>query len=864
VDDIFFTNSGQTSLIIDNSTAAGAMTVSGSTLSAANSLDVRSSGANVVDTFTGGKGDDIFRFDTTHTNGLATADILAGGGGTDTVAVTLTAANLAAVANTNGMSRIEKFTFTGSGSLTASLAINNETFVTETVAGVLYTIVGVVDASAMVGTGALTFDGALETDSAMTITGGRGADILTGGSKADTITGGYGIDTIKGGPGIDTLIGGAGNDIFTVLVKANAFLLTSAETISGGDGVDNIDITSDEGVGVTAADLINMTSIEQIEFGGTGNDSIVLSDQVFTNNGSTSIIVENSAAGTMGVNAAGVSAANSVNYRYDAAAANIAIVDTVTGGSGNDTVLFTDGRQWTSDDIINLGAGVDTITVMLGTTSTDALAAGTQSGLSNIENINLIIGGANTANAAITTADTNFVGVDATINAAGVPGVMTINAAAETDSNLTITGGTGNDILTGGTNPTKVDTIIGGLGADTIKGGRGTDILTGGAGADTFVFGATNESNTATPDSILDWSTGTDKLSVTVDLSSKVSAQTYTSTLSTAVADISAAQAALTGVAGQMVYVTGEDALYINDNSDNLLTSLDFKIGLNPAATASATVAAADVNITLTGSATATNTLTTGSGADTITGGAAADIIISGAGADIIISGNGADIITSGAGIDTITAAAGADIINSGAGADILIITGTDAIDVVVLGDNELGTATAAIGSVDIDVVTGFVLGDGKDDIKLDVSALEAIGGVIDLVLVGNGAASVADDATPVMIAGGSNATDLGGTATANILEVLDGGVEGGALETLLEINGGRALKANGAFVVGDAFLVLSDNDINSALFLIVVGSNTADNAAFASGSLTAVELLTLAGVSAAEAATDENFAFTA
>ena len=50
----------------------------------------------------------------------------------------------------------------------------------------------------MVGTGALTFNGALETDSKMTITGGRGADIITGGSKADTIDGGYGADNITG------------------------------------------------------------------------------------------------------------------------------------------------------------------------------------------------------------------------------------------------------------------------------------------------------------------------------------------------------------------------------------------------------------------------------------------------------------------------------------------------------------------------------------------------------------------------------------------------------------------------------------------------------------------------------------------
>ena len=146
MDDIFFTNSGQTSLIVDNSTAAGVIIVSGSTLSAANSLDLRSSGADTVDTFTGGKGDDTFRFDTTHAAGLATGDILAGGGGTDTVAVTLTAASMTAVANTNGMARIEKITFAGSGALTANVAINNGTFVTEIIAGVLYTVVGDVDA----------------------------------------------------------------------------------------------------------------------------------------------------------------------------------------------------------------------------------------------------------------------------------------------------------------------------------------------------------------------------------------------------------------------------------------------------------------------------------------------------------------------------------------------------------------------------------------------------------------------------------------------------------------------------------------------------------------------------------------------
>ena len=603
-----------------------------------------------------------------------------------------------------------------------------------------------------------------------------------------------------------------------------------------------------------------MSSIEMIEFGGAGDDSIVLSDQVFTNNGATSIKVENSAAGTMGVNAAGVSAVNSVNYQYDAAAANIAIVDTVTGGSGNDTVLFTDGRQWTSDDIINGGAGVDTITVMLGTTSTDALAAGTQSGLSNIENINLIVGGANTANAAITTADANFVGVDATINAAGVPGVMTINAAAETDSNLTITGGTGNDILTGGTNPTKTDTISGGLGADTIKGGRGVDILTGGAGADIFAYTATNESNTSTSDSIKDFVSGTDNIFITVDLSTKVSAQTYNTTLTAAVTSVSAAQAALTGVAGQMMYVTDENALYVNDNSDNLLTSLDYKINVNPAATATATIATGDVDIKITGAAAVTNTLTTGGGDDQIIGGSDADIIISGAGADIIISGAGADIIGGGAGADTITVAAGADVITPGAGIDILIITGTDAIDTIKLADAEIGVATAAANSVAADQVTGFEFASGKDILKIDISAIIAIDGVTALKMVGNGAIDVAAGAG-VLQSGGANATTMEGD-TVNYLEVQSGGNDGAALETLLEVNGGRDLTTDGVWTVGESFLVLSDNNIDTMLYLIVVQAATNNGVTFAVGALLAVELIDLVGVVNATASHADNFVF--
>ena len=62
-------------------------------------------------------------------------------------------------------------------------------------------------------------------------------------------------------------------------------------------------------------------------------------------------------------------------------------------------------------------------------------------------------------------------------------GGIFINASAEDDSKITMTGGAGADTLIGGA---KANTIDGGLGADTLSGGAAVDTLIGGAGVDTF------------------------------------------------------------------------------------------------------------------------------------------------------------------------------------------------------------------------------------------------------------------------------------------------------------------------------------------------------------------------------------------
>jgi Ca2+-binding RTX toxin-like protein len=71
----------------------------------------------------------------------------------------------------------------------------------------------------------LVFDGSLETNALLEVTGGLGNDVITGGNGRDILSGGGGDDTLKGmgggddltgGIGDDTMVGGEGNDTYYV------------------------------------------------------------------------------------------------------------------------------------------------------------------------------------------------------------------------------------------------------------------------------------------------------------------------------------------------------------------------------------------------------------------------------------------------------------------------------------------------------------------------------------------------------------------------------------------------------------------------------------------------------------------------
>lgn len=158
------------------------------------------------------------------------------------------------------------------------------------------------------GTGALTIGAAARAATAMTITGGEGADSIAMENAADVLTGGLGTDTLV--VSVAAILGGievnlgATDQVVSMNGSANSAVQSSFE---------NVDLSAYTGFGAVVT-------------GSTGANSIVgtgLADQITGGNGA----------------------------------------DTITGGAGNDTIDLTETTA--AADVVNFNAastnGVDTI-----------------------------------------------------------------------------------------------------------------------------------------------------------------------------------------------------------------------------------------------------------------------------------------------------------------------------------------------------------------------------------------------------------------------------------------------------------------------------------------------------------------------
>ncbi len=730
--DAFFTNGAITTIAIKDTEATAALTVNATALTAANSVNVDANGgAAINDSLVGGAGNDTFNFTTaTSATALTATDTVTGGSGTDTLAVSL-ATNALTGDTLTGVTNIEVITVKDSGAnLAASMTSGDGVFVTTTT-GTIQTTVGIVNASAMTGGGIFTFNGSGETDSTMSITGGVGADVLTGGGKSDTIIGGTGTDGINGGAGADNLSGGDGVDTFTVSTLADFISLSAVETVSGGAGDDVLTFTVDGATAVNSTDLTGISSIETITFAGNNTNSIVLTDAVFTANGAATLkITDSNAAGAMTVNASALTAVNSVQVTGNVGGA---ISDSLVGGAGNDTFTISTATSATAlaaADTITGGSGTDTLTISTATNALTGFTFVTATGLEAITMTGSKAVGSAAGNLVLGDAVFETV-VGATINASGITaeGVF-IDASGELLSTLLITGSGIADSFIGGA---KSDTINGGVGADTITGGLGADSLSGGVDADIFVYTLVTQSNSSNTDTITDFTVGADKLNITLDYNAQSTALDINATVQTARAGTALIQDNLSGARGQATYDTTGSALYINVNNDNLLTTADYKININPASTAANSILTGDINFIITGGSNA-DVIVAG-GADTITGGAGADAITGGAGADVFVQ-TGAIAALAGDSLDVVL---GTDLIritgaNVGNGDTTLTVTSTTAAAAAAMSElNHFTTALADDAAViaAIQTVTSttptfylvFNTGDGQAQIWFDANS---------------------------------------------------------------------------------------------------------------------------------------------
>ena len=777
--DAVYTANGATTLsIVDGDLTQGTLTVNASALTATNGVvTTGNTSTGVNDSLVGGAGADTFQFSTT--TGLEAGDTVTGGAGTDTIILSAAAAAVTSVLTATTL--VENVTTTGTAG-DVIITVGADTVIAA--AGTL-----TVDASSVTNSAFdLAYNGSAVTTvtKVQNVTGTVGDDTIAGGSGNDIIVGGDGADSITGGVGIDNLSGGAGNDIFAVATLGAGFVgLTTAETVSGATGNDTLQFAAGAVV-IAASDLVSVSGIETIEIQNTTQTaSLTLTDAFYTTNGATTLAVNSSTAttGVLTLAASTLSAANSVQLNMSSTTNNAAHV--INLGSGNDTVT-ADLIALDSGTIAG-GAGTDTLVISANTGAGAITAAATVTGFETVSfltagvagTFNLVVNDANVAAAATQT-----------INGSNLTGTLLWNGAAELDGKFSITGGAGADSLTGGS---LVDTISGGAGADVITGGLGADVLAGGIGADTFVYATVAQSNGTNTDSITDFTTGTDKLQVTLDYSTLTTALDINAVRASAgVAGTSLAQDTLSGQRGQYVYDTSSSSLFINFNADNLLTTSDYKIGINAASTATASIVDGDINFV-------------------ITGGTNADVITAGGGADTIDGGSGADSITGGAGADSITGSAGADTIVGGAAADRIVLTDAEAVaDVVIMtgttaaliateaGTNAGATSTYAAGSVG-ETITGFT----STEDKLHFAAAlvtNVLGTEVDTLL------EIAKAGTVTNVARFVQVTD---TAAADNVDTFAGAV------TVL-----NALTTT-AVAIGDSFIAAMDNDTNTYLYLV-------------------------------------------
>lgn len=288
----------------------------------------------------------------------------------------------------------------------------------------------------------------LDTDDRVVVETGAGKDridassvapagfalTLDGGRDDDTILGSQGGDWIMAGDGNDIVRGNAGNDVVSLGAGNDTFTWAAGDGFDAIDGLDGEDLLIAEGAG--GADRFSLSAIgASLYLEHVNVDSGLIAD------GIEAVRVQ-TLGGSDVVNIGNLATTAVVSLIVDLGNDKAADVVSLAGSAGADAFSVS-------------GSG-GTASVMVGTTKVSLAGADAKDVLSF----------------ALGDSDDN------------------LDASQLGGTNLSVTGGQGNDA------------IIGGAGNDVLNGGDGADMLTGGAGTDRFVYTSAFESQVGARDTI--------------------------------------------------------------------------------------------------------------------------------------------------------------------------------------------------------------------------------------------------------------------------------------------------------------------------------------------------------------------------
>lgn len=548
----------------------------------------------------------------------------------------------------------------------------------------------------------------------LAITGNDGANTITGTNFTDSIFAGGGNDIIVNTKGDDDVDAGAGNDVINVLLETDHI----NGVLDGGDGVDEVRFSSTV-TGDTLAFNASDVNLEKATITST-----------------IAVNVDASAYGGVdshGLTITGNAAANVVDgSEFDDIIDGLGGNDVMRGNGGNDTFVVRSQADLAAGKTYDGGDGFDVLQY-----------ASTTAGTLAVNNSGAVL--------------IDLEGVTMTGSAA-----LNVDASGYATGPLTITGNSGNNIITG-TN--EDDVLLGGDGNDTfiIKSSASHgfgETVDGGNGLDEIHFASSADGDT------LDASVFTYVEKIVLGDASV--AASLTAALNVNIAATALVGSTIVGNAGDnhitgsnlfdttMLGGAGNDELVGGDGNDTLdggagadtmlggagndtylianlsdlvagdvieddggfdtvsftgagtlnFTTANLALGTvieqaNLGATSS--TVAGNIN-----ASTFSNGLTIGgnAAANALTGTAFNDIVIGGAGADTLNGGNGDDLFVTGAGSD-----GSGDVINGGSGFDRIAFANTTvavAAQTLTLGAGVtnveqvvIGTANLADASID-------------------------------------------------------------------------------------------------------------------------------------------------------------------